>query len=156
MLSRLIAEKLADLHNIPIEGSTFCSFMDMLRSWTSLCEKYTSSDSFDGFSLNNLSQEISLNEELIRNECHDFVYGHQDLLRGNVLRNESGDVLLVDFEYCCILPAPLDICHHYCEWMTRYDSDSYWIDWSLHPNEDEERNFIAAYLHRRRLDSLST
>ena len=130
LLSRLIAEKLADLHNIPIEGSTFCSFTDMLRSWTSLCEKYTSSDSFDG--------------------------GHQDLLRGNVLRNESGDVLLVDFEYCCILPAPLDICHHYCEWMTRYDSDSYWIDWSLHPNEDEERNFIAAYLHRRRLDSLST
>ena len=93
MLSRLIAEKLADLHNIPIEGSTFCSFTDMLRSWTSLCEKYTSSDSFDGFSLNNLSQEISLNEELIRNECHDFVYGHQDLLRGNVLRNESGEKL---------------------------------------------------------------
>ena len=133
----------------------FCSFTDMLRSWTSLCEKYTSSDSFEGFSLINLSQEISLNEELIRNECHDFVYGHQDLLRGNVLRNDSGDVLLVDFEYCCILPAPLDICHHYCEWMTRYDSDSYWIDWSLHPNEDEERNFIAAYLHRRRFDSLN-
>ena len=59
--------------------------------------------------------EINHNESLIRNESSDIVYGHQDLLRGNVLRNASGEILLVDFEYTCLLAAPLDICHHYCE-----------------------------------------
>ena len=78
-----------------------------------------------------------------------MVYGHQDLLRGNVLKNASGEVLIIDFEYTCLLPAPLDICHHYCEWMTRYDSPSYWIDLSLHPTDDEEKNFIRAYLLER-------
>ena len=89
------------------------------------------------------------NEELIRNESNDIVFGHQDLLRGNVLCNNEGSILLIDFEYTCLLAAPLDICHHYCEWMTRYDSESYWIDWTLHPTEDEEMNFIGAYLQRR-------
>ncbi|KAK8823854.1 hypothetical protein WA538_001144 [Blastocystis sp. DL] len=93
--------------------------------------------------------EINHNESLIRNESSDIVYGHQDLLRGNVLRNASGEILLVDFEYTCLLAAPLDICHHYCEWMTRYDSQSYWIDVSLHPSHEEEVNFVAAYLERR-------
>ena len=93
--------------------------------------------------------EINHNEFLIRNESSDIVYGHQDLLRGNVLRNASGEILLVDFEYTCLLAAPLDICHHYCEWMTRYDSQSYWIDVSLHPSHEEEVNFVAAYLERR-------
>ena len=94
-------------------------------------------------------EEIARNEELMRNQCSDIVCGHQDLLRGNVLRNADGDILIIDFEYACLLPAPLDICHHYCEWMTRYDSESYWLDWSLHPTEEEENRFIRSYLERR-------
>lgn len=96
-----------------------------------------------------LREEIHENTAIIRNENTDIVYGHQDLLRGNVIRNESGDILLIDYEYTCLLAAPLDICHHYCEWMTRYDLPSYEIDLSLHPNEQEEKNFITAYLCRR-------
>ena len=96
-----------------------------------------------------LREEIKQNAELIRNESSDIVYGHQDLLRGNVLRNETDDILIVDFEYMCLLSAPLDICHHFCEWMTRYDSNSYWIDLSLYPTEQEEIHFLTAYLSRR-------
>ena len=96
-----------------------------------------------------LKEEIRQNLELIKNENSDIVFGHQDLLRGNVLRNEAGDVLIIDFEYTCLLNAPLDICHHFCEWTTRYDSESYWIDMSLYPSEEEEWSFIEAYLSRR-------
>ncbi|KNB45764.1 choline ethanolamine kinase [Blastocystis sp. subtype 4] len=106
-------------------------------------------DLFKDLNICNLLEEIHRNEELIRNESTDIVYGHQDLLRGNVLKNAKGEVLIIDFEYTCLLPAPLDICHHYCEWMTRYDSPSYWIDFSLHPTDEEEKNFIHAYLLER-------
>lgn len=104
---------------------------------------------FANFNVSFLRDEIKQNAELIRKESNDIVYGHQDLLRGNVLRNEAGSILIIDFEYTCLLSAPLDICHHFCEWMTRYDSDSYWIDRSLHPTEEEETRFLTAYLSRR-------
>lgn len=134
---------------MPVDDPDFGDFSSMMRSWVRLCEKHRSRNTFTGLSLENCYAEISRNEELIRNETSELVYGHQDLLRGNVLRNEGGEVLLVDFEYSCLLPPPLDVCHHYCEWMTRYDCDSYRIDWTLHPSHEEESNFLDAYLCRR-------
>ena len=139
------------MHNMKIEDGHFDHCGTMLECWTGVCETHEAMDkgAFPDLNLECLREEIRRNVELMHKECSDFVYGHQDLLRGNVLRNQKGDILIIDFEYTCILAAPLDICHHFCEWMTRYDSASYWIDMTLHPNAEEETNFLTAYLETR-------
>ena len=144
------------MHNMRIEDDHFDHFSGMMLCWADLCEKHYADHSgiFPDLNLQNLREEIRRNEELIRNETTDLVYGHQDLLRGNVIRNQQGDILIIDFEYTCILAAPLDICHHFCEWMTHYDSPSYWIDMALHPTREEETNFLVAYLETRSRSSL--
>ena len=150
-ISRQIAHQLAKMHNMTIEDDHFDTFGEMLVNWTRVCENHVAvkKGDFPDLNLEYLREEIQRNLDLMHGECSDYVYGHQDLLRGNVLRNQKGDILIIDFEYTCILPAPLDICHHFCEWMTRYDSASYWIDMSMHPNAEEETSFLTAYLETR-------
>ena len=82
-------------------------------------------------------------------EDYEVVFGHHDLQHGNILMNKDGDIMFVDFEYAGQISVGVDIANHFCEWMTHYDSPSYWIDMALHPTREEETNFLVAYLETR-------
>ena len=40
VISRKIAEKLADMHNMPVDQSHFEEFGDMLNAWMTVCENH--------------------------------------------------------------------------------------------------------------------
>jgi thiamine kinase-like enzyme len=67
-------------------------------------------------------------------------------------RNETGRLVVVDFEYCGYNPRGFDIANHFCEWTADYHSDE---PAKMHPNRyptlAEQVRFLESYLDERDL-----
>lgn len=69
---------------------------------------------------------------------------------GNILKMEdTGDLVVVDFEYAGYNPRGYDLANHFCEWMYDYHGeDPASMKQHLFPTEQEQVRFLQAYLDR--------
>lgn len=72
---------------------------------------------------------------------------HNDLLPANVMKHsETGEIRLIDFEYGGVNYVGFDIANHFNEFAGGTEKKSGEPDYSLFPDESEQRLFISAYV----------
>jgi len=90
----------------------------------------------------------------------DYVFGHCDLLSGNIILSSSSstssidvrterkddgehddqEISFIDYEYACPAPAAFDIANHFSEW------GGFECDYQHLPNRSQRREFLTCYL----------
>ena len=147
-LARLIAIKLAQFHNVPIEGNEKPYSILLLRKFIELL-KYSS------FDLSSIISDIDALEErilpsLIPNPKlgKDLVLCHNDLNAQNIIYNEKNQsVSFIDFEYAHINYALFDIANHFVEYCGVNNPDT-----SSYPTRDEQKRWLGIYFQARGMD----
>jgi ethanolamine kinase len=72
---------------------------------------------------------------------------HNDLLPANIMKHsETGEIRLIDFEYGGVNYVGFDIANHFNEFAGGTEKKSGEPDYSLFPDESEQRLFISAYV----------
>ncbi|KAF2771644.1 kinase-like protein [Teratosphaeria nubilosa] len=105
-----------------------------------------------------LSQKLGNTPGLI--EGKDYIFGHCDLLSGNVIvEKPSGSgskfdgqerpVSFIDYEYATPVPAAFDIANHFAEWAG-FDCDH-----SAVPTKNQRIDFLKAYVGSFRCHSIN-
>ncbi|KAJ2129619.1 hypothetical protein GGF48_002357 [Coemansia sp. RSA 921] len=78
-----------------------------------------------------------------------IVFAHADLQYGNILRlKQTGELVVVDFEYAGYNYRGFDIANHFCEWMADYhrSSNPHLLDPSSYPTQEQQRGFLRTYV----------
>ncbi|KAL4142382.1 hypothetical protein QTP88_004849 [Uroleucon formosanum] len=157
-LSLLIAEKMAELHqlNIPInKDSTW--LWDTMDRWLQQPIK----------DINWLSENMELDQILSTNLCDEtrwlkkhlsklrspVVFCHNDLQEGNILMKENDppgcrSLCLIDYEYCAYNYRGFDIANHFVEWTYDYTNPiypHYTVNRELFPTKDQQIEFLKRY-----------
>lgn len=83
--------------------------------------------------------------EAVRAACDALgsptVFAHNDLLSGNVLRDDAtGALNLIDFEYAGYSLRGYDIANHFNEWC------GFECEWERYPTAEQQNAFFTAYL----------
>ncbi|KAF9955504.1 hypothetical protein BGZ72_003670 [Mortierella alpina] len=160
--SRHIAHRMCELHNIvnvfPPPEKCIPQTQENIAKWIPLAmaaiEKICLEDPekravVDEFDFEKLLVEI---EEVYRDltAVHSpLVFAHNDTQYGNILRtlDDSGELVVIDFEYAGYNTRGFDIGNHFCEWTADYHSDRPSV---LHPEryptKAEQLNFLEAYM----------
>ncbi|KAG0318347.1 hypothetical protein BGZ99_005726 [Dissophora globulifera] len=160
--SRHIAHRLCELHNIvnvfpPPEGCIPQS-QENIAKWIPLArdaiEKICAKDPIkraimDEFDFGKLLVEIEDVHYELTAVHSPLVFAHNDTQYGNILRSkdESGELVVIDFEYAGYNTRGFDIANHFCEWTADYHSDRPSL---MHPDQyptkQEQLNFLEAYM----------
>ncbi|KAF8937845.1 hypothetical protein BGZ58_002053 [Dissophora ornata] len=160
--SRHIAHRLCEMHNIvnifpPPEG-TIPQSQENIAKWIPLakeaigkiCAKDPSKKAvFDEFNFEKLLVEIDEVHKELTAVHSPLVFAHNDTQYGNILRtlDESGELVIIDFEYAGYNTRGFDIGNHFCEWTADYHSERPSI---MHPDryptKAQQLNFLEAYM----------
>jgi len=90
-------------------------------------------------------------EEVIPKDSK-IAFCHNDLLPANIMKHTiTGEIRLIDFEYGGINFVAFDIANHFNEFAGGPEKMSGEPDYSLFPDENEQRLFITAYVKECRL-----
>ncbi len=159
-----IAVKMAELHagfTVPEELKEYHDekepgLWNQLFSWMKQAKgitSYKTSTDNDRASslleLDRLEKECQWIHSVISNSSKSAKVGfcHNDLLPANIMKHEiSGDVKFIDFEYGGVNYIAFDIANHFNEWAGGIDNDEGKTDYGLFPNEEQQVQFISAYL----------
>ncbi|CAF1188913.1 unnamed protein product [Rotaria sp. Silwood1] len=144
-ISRLIATKLAQFHNIPNQKLEKPYIIIVLRRFIQLLNECA-------LDLSSIRLDIDIIEErilpyLISNPemNKDLVLCHNDLLVKNIIYNEKTQSLsFVDFEYTHINYALFDIANHFVEYAGVDNAD-----FTIYPTRDEQKKWLAIYFQVR-------
>jgi ethanolamine kinase len=137
-IARLIAIKLAQFHNVPIQKTEKPYIISLSRRFIELLNK-------SSFDLSSIISNINIIEErilpnLIPNAQlgKDLVLCHNDLLVKNIIYQEDDQsIAFIDFEYTHINYALFDIANHFVEYA---DVDN--ADYNLYPTRDEHKKMV--------------
>ncbi|KAK3825001.1 MAG: kinase-like domain-containing protein [Benniella sp.] len=160
--SRHIAHRMCELHNIvnmfpPPQGCIPQTKGNILR-WIPLAreaiqeickEDPEKKKVMDEFDFEKLVVEIEEVHRELTSVHSPLVFAHNDTQYGNILRtkDESGELVVIDFEYAGYNTRGFDIGNHFCEWTADYHSERPSI---LHPGRyptrEEQLNFLEAYV----------
>ncbi|KAF9161133.1 hypothetical protein BGX20_002227 [Mortierella sp. AD010] len=159
--SRHIAHRMCELHNIvnvfpPPEGTIPKSQANIIK-WIPLAREAIEkicADPAKRVIINEFDFEKLLREfDEVRLELtavhSPLVFAHNDTQYGNILKtnDESGELVVIDFEYAGYNTRGFDIGNHFCEWTADYHSDRPSV---LHPEryptKAEQFNFLEAYM----------
>ncbi|KAG0271318.1 hypothetical protein BGZ95_000880 [Linnemannia exigua] len=160
--SRHIAHRMCELHNIvnvfpPPEGCIPQTQANIAR-WIPLArdaiEKICSKDPskravIDEFDFEKFLVEVDEVHRDLTAVHSPLVFAHNDTQYGNILKttDDSGELVVIDFEYAGYNSRGFDIGNHFCEWTADYHSD---IPSVLHPDryptKEEQLNFLEAYM----------
>ncbi|KAG0252956.1 hypothetical protein BG011_006632 [Mortierella polycephala] len=160
--SRHIAHRMCELHNIvnvfpPPEGCVPQAQRNIDR-WIPLAldaiEKICSKDPkkraiMDEFDFNKLLVEIDEVHRELTTVHSPVVFAHNDTQYGNILEttDESGELVVIDFEYAGYNTRGFDIGNHFCEWTADYHSDRPSVlNPARYPTKAEQLNFLEAYM----------
>ncbi|KAI0244228.1 hypothetical protein L0F63_006644, partial [Massospora cicadina] len=70
---------------------------------------------------------------------------------------DSGELVVVDFEYAGYSLAAFDIANHFCEWMANYHCDApHFLNLAYYPNLEQRTAFLRAYLEAQRIKITDT
>ncbi|KAF9359195.1 hypothetical protein BGX26_012894 [Mortierella sp. AD094] len=160
--SRHIAHRMCELHNIvnvfpPPEG-TIPQTQANITKWIPLAreaiEKICAKDLtkraiINGFGFEKLLLEFDEIQHELTAVHSPLVFAHNDTQYGNILKtkDESGELVVIDFEYAGYNIRGFDIGNHFCEWTADYHSERPSV---LHPEryptKVEQFNFLEAYM----------
>ncbi|VDN98737.1 unnamed protein product [Rodentolepis nana] len=167
---KMVAEKVAELHTLPIGEFTEQHFNDVgflfdsspcvlnstlkLISLISdgLLDKVISNGSGDNDNFANshnqfppkeyLIEEVLFLRKLLANAKSPVRFCHNDLLFGNIVMSPNNDdVHFIDFEYCGHNNVCYEIANHFCEYCGMVDHDP-----SKYPSREIQRDWVRAYL----------
>ncbi|KAF9973503.1 hypothetical protein BGZ65_009221 [Modicella reniformis] len=160
--SRHIAHRMCELHNIvnifpPPEG-TIPQSQENIARWIPLAREAiikigaknpSKKAILDALDFERLVKEIDEVHQELTLVHSPIVFAHGDTQYGNILRtlDESGELVVIDFEYAGYNTRGYDIGNHFCEWTADYHSDRPSImhpDW--YPTRAEQLNFLEAYM----------
>ncbi|CAO3623926.1 unnamed protein product [Cunninghamella blakesleeana] len=101
----------------------------------------------DLFDFKRLGDEIEKCKKILEKVDSPVVFGHNDLQYGNILkRDDTGDLVLVDFEYSGYNTRGFDIGNHFIEWRYDYHGERPAAMTEPFPTDEEQVRFIEAYL----------
>lgn len=142
----LVARKLAHWHKVHLPGKCESLLFPTLWKWLNgIPSPYSVPDIQHRFAR---SIDVAyVREQLVRLEKRiealncPVVFCHNDLLSANIIyQNKKDDVAFIDFEYGGYNHRSFDIANHFCEWA------GFECDYSLYPNEEEQRAWLAEYI----------
>ncbi|CAF3965324.1 unnamed protein product [Adineta steineri] len=147
-ISKLIAIKLAEIHNIPVDETEQPYIILIIRQFLKLVDK-------NSFDLTSILSDIDIIEErilprLVPNPKHgkDLVLCHNDLLVKNIVYNDKNQTIsFIDFEYTHLNYALFDIANHFVEYAGVENAD-----FSIYPSYDEQKKWLKIYFQTRQLD----
>ena len=147
--SRLIAKQLRTFHELSIDIPRRPTFLSSIRKLLQVARCKCTCDKFHGvMDLDQLARDVDALEQLVATVPSPLVLSHNDLQYGNIMKNEAGEAVLIDFEYTSYNPRGYDVGNHFCEWAFDYHKtvNAHLGDFSKYPTADEQRTFCRAYL----------
>ncbi|KAF9285765.1 hypothetical protein BGZ88_009405 [Linnemannia elongata] len=160
--SRHIAHRMCELHNIvnvfPPPENCIPQTQENIARWIPLArdaiEKICAKDPskravIDEFDFDKFLVEVDEVHRDLTSVHSPLVFAHNDTQYGNILKtlDDSGELVVIDFEYAGYNTRGFDIGNHFCEWTADYHSD---IPSVLHPDKyptkEEQLNFLEAYM----------
>ncbi|KAF8250316.1 kinase-like protein [Wilcoxina mikolae CBS 423.85] len=154
-----VARKLGEWHGVlPIggegsesaggKGSVEQNIWTVMQRWISALPTVTPSEA---------ERRATLQQELDRlvlelGTTTRLVFGHCDLLSGNIILHPtpSSDVTFIDYEYSLPCPAAFDLANHFSEWA------GFECNYSLLPTRSVRREFLKEYVRSYNRHSNST
>ncbi|KAJ2808731.1 hypothetical protein H4R20_000676 [Coemansia guatemalensis] len=125
---RLVREKWQRICKV-CHSSTLC--MDILDNWT------------------RVEQAAVKLRTLVDASESPVVFAHDDLQYGNILRlKDTGELVVVDFEYAGYNYRGFDIANHFCEWMADYyhPDHPHLLNEDMYPSLSEREGFLRTYI----------
>ncbi|KAH7489072.1 putative choline kinase 2 [Phytophthora ramorum] len=128
--SRIIAKQLRVFHELDIDIDRKPTYLSSIRK------------------LLELGKDVDELEKVLAQVPSPIVLSHNDLQYGNIMKNDAGDAVLIDFEYTSYNPRGYDLGNHFCEWGYDYHKtvNPHLGDFSKYPTEQQQRTFCRAYL----------
>ncbi|KAJ2015674.1 hypothetical protein GGI10_001989 [Coemansia sp. RSA 2530] len=96
-----------------------------------------------------LEQAVAKLRLVIARANSPVVFAHDDLQYGNILRLENtGELVVVDFEYAGYNYRGFDIANHFCEWMADYHHEHrpHVLGEDAYPTLAQRRGFLRTYV----------
>uniref|UniRef100_M4BU58 Choline kinase N-terminal domain-containing protein n=1 Tax=Hyaloperonospora arabidopsidis (strain Emoy2) TaxID=559515 RepID=M4BU58_HYAAE len=147
--SRIIAKQLRVFHELSIDINRTPTYLSSIRKLLEVARVKCTCDKFDDvMDLTQMAQDVDELEQLVADVPSPIVLSHNDLQYGNIMKNEAGEAVLIDFEYTSYNPRGYDLGNHFCEWAFDYHKtvNAHLGDFSKYPTVEEQRTFCRAYL----------
>ncbi|KAG2502261.1 hypothetical protein JM18_009904 [Phytophthora kernoviae] len=147
--SRTIAKQLRVFHELDIAIDRKPTYISSIRRLLEVARVKCVDDKFKGIlDLKQYAKDVDEMEKLLTAVPSPIVLSHNDLQYGNIMKNEAGEAVLIDFEYTSYNPRGYDLGNHFCEWAYDYHKtvNAHLGDFSKYPTEEQQRTFCRAYL----------
>ncbi|EGZ11373.1 hypothetical protein PHYSODRAFT_352481 [Phytophthora sojae] len=147
--SRIIAKQLRVFHELDIDIDRKPTYLSSIRKLLEVARVKCTADKFQGvLDLKQLAKDVDELEKVLAQVPSPIVLSHNDLQYGNIMKNDAGDAVLIDFEYTSYNPRGYDVGNHFCEWAYDYHKtvNAHLGDFSKYPTKEQQRNFCRAYL----------
>ncbi|KAI9981828.1 hypothetical protein PInf_009607 [Phytophthora infestans] len=139
--SRIIARQLRVFHELDIDIDRKPTYISSVRKLLEVARVKCTADTFkDILDLKQVASDVD--------EMEKFWPSHNDMQYGNIMKKDTGDAVLIDFEYTSYNPRGYDLGNHFCEWAYDYHKtvNPHLGDFSKYPTQEQQRNFCRAYL----------
>ncbi|GMF50838.1 unnamed protein product [Phytophthora fragariaefolia] len=147
--SRIIAKQLRVFHELDIDIDRKPTHLSSIRKLLEVARVKCTADKFHGvMDLKQLAKDVDELEKTLAQVPSPIVLSHNDLQYGNIMKNDAGDAVLIDFEYTSYNPRGYDLGNHFCEWAYDYHKtvNAHLGDFTKYPTSEQQRNFCRAYL----------
>ncbi|CDS05728.1 hypothetical protein LRAMOSA08256 [Lichtheimia ramosa] len=155
-----IAQALRQLHSLVEDypPPTTSKGVPLVEIWRNITQWYTAvrelmnqdvwKVKFEDFHLESLPAEIERCKAIMERFPSPTVFAHNDTQYGNVLRlTETGELVIVDFEYAGYNPLAFDLANHFVEWMYNYHGDHPAEPIAEYfPSKEQRWRFLNAYI----------
>ncbi|CAH0516634.1 unnamed protein product [Peronospora belbahrii] len=142
--SRLIAKQVRVFHDLNLEIDRHPTYLTSIRKLVDTVGRKCLDSKFQQFvNYHQLKQDVEELEIFLNQVPSRLVLSHNDLQYGNIMKNEQGQAVLIDFEYTSYNPRGYDVGNHFCEWAYDYHKtiNPHIGDFTKYPTKEEQRNF---------------
>lgn len=149
-ISAEIASQLRKFHQVEVAGSKEPQLWSDIFKFFKQAEALEfdnkeKQDKYKTISFKEIHDELNSLKDLTDRLDAPVVFAHNDLLSGNLMRNdEEGKLYLIDFEYGSYSYRGYDIANHFNEYA------GYECDYSLYPDREAQYHFLRNYLEPER------
>ncbi|KAK1946234.1 putative choline kinase 2 [Phytophthora citrophthora] len=147
--SRIIAKQLRVFHELDIDIDRKPTYISSVRKLLEVARVKCTDDKFKGVvDLKQVTKDVDEMEKILAQVPSPIVLSHNDLQYGNIMKNDAGDAVLIDFEYTSYNPRGYDLGNHFCEWAYDYHKtvNAHLGDFTKYPTAEQQRTFCRAYL----------
>lgn len=147
-ISRLIASKMKEFHDLNMPGPKNTILWDRIRKWLNEAKRLSSPQEAKEFRLDDLEAEISALEKNLSTNGGRVGFCHNDLQYGNIMMDEeTRSITIIDYEYASYNAVAYDIANHFCEMAADYHTETpHILDYSKYPGLQERERFLRIYL----------